>query len=86
MQAKVGFKANRLRSFWEMESDRKVGQTLASLVNYWNFKNPQPDEPDKTLCKDCQRIAERLLGKSVTIVDTEEQFLEKDLSDVSLKR
>jgi hypothetical protein len=78
-------KARRLRAFWEQESDHVVGKVLAELIEYWNYKNPQPNAADSVLVGNCRRIAERLLGKQVSPGDSEQRFLGKDLSSVSLK-
>lgn len=78
-------KARRLRAFWEQESDQLVGKVVAELLEYWNYKNPQPSDADKMLAGNCKRIVERLLGKQVGSGDSEQRFLEKDLGTVSLR-
>ena len=78
-------KANRLRAFWERESDATAGRVLAALIEYWNYRNPQPNQADGALAQNCKRIVERLLGRQVRPGDSEKQFLDKDLGAVSLK-
>jgi len=78
-------KARRLRAFWEQESDLVVGKILADLIEYWNYKNQQPNASDDALAGNCRRIVERLLGKQITPGDSEQRFLDKDLGVASLK-
>lgn len=77
-------KAKRLRAFWEREPDHVVGKVLAELIDYCNYKNPQPNAAYGALAGNCRRIVERLLGKQVSPGDSEKRFLDKDLSAVSL--
>lgn len=61
-------KANRLRGFWEMESDNKVGMALEKLVDYAEHlksKNQELTEDSERLIADCRDIANRLTGKPV---------------------
>jgi hypothetical protein len=56
-----GSKAQRLRAFWEQESDALVGKVLNGLLDVWEFENGQ-DITNKEYLK-CRNIASRLLGK-----------------------
>jgi hypothetical protein len=53
-----GSKANRMRAFWELESNHLVGRVLDLLFTGWDeFKGyDAPDEPPE----ECQRIVRRL--------------------------
>jgi len=59
-----GSKANRLRAFWEKEGNYTVAKLLEDLLEYWEFRNVEPnqiiDASDKALIDDCQTIIERL--------------------------
>lgn len=56
-----GSKANRLRAFWDAESNHVAGKLLTDLIDYGDseslFKNPGAIEP-------CRRIVERLIQAS----------------------
>jgi len=62
-----GSKANRMRAFWETESNHLVGRALAALVDGWRkFRNPDSprDPPD-----DLVRIVERLKSGASVLLD-----------------
>lgn len=77
-------KAKRLRAFWESESDPLVGKVLAELIEYWTYKAPEASTADRARAERCRGIVARLLGRQVTQKESEEQFLDRDLSSVSL--
>lgn len=77
-------KANRLRTFWEIEGDYVVGKVLAELIDYWTHYHPEASQKDRALADQCRRVAERLLGKPVDAGASEEQFLKKNLQHVSI--
>ncbi len=77
-------KAKRLRAFWEVESDPLVGKVLAELLEYWAYKNPEPSPADQTRVDRCRSSVAKLLGRQVTQKESEDQFLNRDLSGVSL--
>jgi hypothetical protein len=55
-------KANKLRTFWKIESDYKVGTLLMALIDYGLTLDPQLLPPDaKPLAERCKQIASRLL-------------------------
>ncbi|MHB2027148.1 MAG: abortive infection family protein [Elusimicrobiota bacterium] len=54
-------KANKLRSFWKLESDHTVGKLLLALINYGVFLNTQQTLEDKALENRCRQIAARLI-------------------------
>ncbi len=57
-------KANRLRSFWEIESNYHVGLLLENLLDYWltqiHTGERDYDYTDENLHKECLKIVERL--------------------------
>ena len=59
-----GSKANRLRAFWNEESNYLVSKLISNLLEYWrtqkllNFQGISQSEQD--LFDECQKIAERL--------------------------
>jgi hypothetical protein len=78
-------KAKRFRAFWALESDNVVGKALQELLEYWSFKNRQPNADKRALADDCRRIVGRLLGEQELAGTSEEQFVSKDFGRVSLK-
>ena len=79
-------KARRLRAFWEIETDSVVGKALAELLDYWRYKNPQPNESDKSLVQRGEHVIERLLGRQVQRGDSQEEFLKRQFGELSLKK
>src|SRR5688572_30172227 len=63
-----GSKANRLRGFWQKESNHVVGQLLLKLLEYWKAKKEsyysEMTPPEQALYDECVRIAERLIQDS----------------------
>jgi hypothetical protein len=59
-----GSKANRLRAFWQQESNHIVGQLLINLLVYWKARKQagyaEITPTEHTLYDECNRIAERL--------------------------
>lgn len=54
-------KANHLRSFWELEPDKRVGEALAGLLELWVYENPLPwDGTTSALFQECETIVARL--------------------------
>jgi hypothetical protein len=60
-----GSKANRLRAFWQIESNQLVGQLLLNLLEYWLTKkeiyNTEITASERALYDQCVKIAERLI-------------------------
>ncbi|MDR6539468.1 abortive infection family protein [Variovorax soli] len=52
-------KANRMRTFWEIDGNHVVGRVIEGLIKYGRDKRCLPD--DATQVADCQTIAQRLL-------------------------
>ncbi len=79
-------KANRLRTFWELEADELVGKVIEELleVSLIQYDPCVATDPDFLKAK---TISFRLRGKKETYFqeDTEEDFLKKEFKDISLK-
>ena len=81
-----GSKANRLRAFWDKESNFIVGKLIAYLLEYWKTKkltsNTEIKPTEQTLFEECFKIAERLKQESpvenIEIIDSISD--EKDFS------
>ena len=63
-----GSKANRLRGFWNVESNYNIGQLLGKLLEYW-FNQIQTgeinyDNADENNYKDCLIIVEKLKAET----------------------
>jgi hypothetical protein len=57
-------KANKLRTFWRIESDYIVGKLILALVDYETTLDSTPDADAKGLSERCRLIATRLLAGS----------------------
>lgn len=88
-------KANRLRAFWHIESDKDVGVLINELLAYrkthQKIKGVEYSKADAVLFNDCLRIANRLRGVSNKTaesdsVDTEKEFLKKEYQNISLEK
>jgi hypothetical protein len=55
-------KANKLRTFWKVESDYVVGRLITALVDYEGTLNLTPDAEAKARADKCRHIAARLLA------------------------
>jgi hypothetical protein len=78
-------KANRLRTFWNIEPDPVVGKVLAELIEYWCYLNPHPNQSDTDTLTNCTCIVERMIGQPLTAQDTEALFLERDFKSAPLR-
>lgn len=88
-------KANRLRAFWHLESDKAVGTLINELLAYrkahQKIKGVEYSKTDAILFNDCLRIANRLRGVSdktadANSVDAEKDFLKKEYQNISLEK
>ena len=88
-------KANRLRAFWHLESDKVVGTLINELLAYrkahQKIKGVEYSKTDAILFNDCLRIANRLRGVSdktadANSVDAEKDFLKKEYQNISLEK
>ena len=80
-----GSKMNRLRAFWEVESDKKVGEVLLNLLQYAEAKEGVKQK-DKDLAIS---YINKLLGNSTNSVTakqeiTEDDFLKKEFEKIDL--
>lgn len=55
-------KANKLRTFWKIESDHATGMLILALINYDASQNAEQDTEVLTLADKCRQIATRLLA------------------------
>lgn len=59
-------KANRLRSFWEKESNPIVGELLEKLIEYWRVKQLLDQKginlKEQELFDECKNVSQRLMG------------------------
>ena len=70
-------KANRLRAFWNQESDHVIGKLIIDLLGYRKAQklmdNIEISQVEQTLYEDCSKISERLMQ----IVDKEDPLTGK---------
>lgn len=82
-------KAKRLRAFWDIEADQRVGKLLVDLTDYWEASNTinEKEVPAgrRKLYEDCRDIAYHLLGKQKPQPATEDEFLKREFASVSLR-
>ena len=71
-------KARKLRTFWKVESDYKVGKLLLALVDYATALDAQPSPETKILTERCRQIAARLLTGSPSLEPLKEQAKQLD--------
>lgn len=59
-----GSKANRLRAFWDIESNHKVAKLIDAFLSHWEtqklIKNTEISESENKLLQKCNEIVERL--------------------------
>ena len=85
-----GSKANRLRSFWDQESNELVGKVIGDLLEYWRtyrmMNSIDISSSEQALYDDCLKIAVRLSGKAIKKeeVADEDKFLSKEFQEVSI--
>jgi len=78
-------KAKRMRSFWESESDPVVGKVLSIILDVWKFENDKKgNAPTSTGYSECRKIVSRLLGRPQEEMDSESDFLTKDLGEITV--
>ena len=82
-------KANRLRAFWNKETNTIVGKLTLSLLEYWKTQKKLNNQPitlaENELYVECQQIAERLLQNRSSTISSVQQEIElrkkKELED-----
>lgn len=84
-------KANRLRTFWEIEADSIVGKITEEMLLYYEAKktiNDKGTEPfNKKLFEECLNTAYKLQGKKLKReepLDTVEDFLKKEVDELTI--
>lgn len=79
-------KAKRLRSYWDNESDEKVGIILSEMLDLWVFgQQKQGNNPEEnSIYKKCRSIVNGLVGEKEDKESSKEEFLEKDFEDIPL--
>ncbi len=77
-----GSKANRLRAFWELESNSMAGKILEGLLQIWLHTHNQQRS---SLYLECEVIVNNLLNHK-TIEITEDDFLAQPLPAISLAK
>ncbi|WKZ71123.1 MAG: abortive infection family protein [Melioribacteraceae bacterium] len=60
-----GSKANRLRKFWEVESNYLAAKLNSNLLEYWKSLNIAPDKELNDLYEECLRVCEELKQDSM---------------------
>lgn len=64
-------KANRLRTFWKIESNMVVGKSILKLLDYWQIRRELNNQvvtlSEKALYDECIGISERLLSNMLGI-------------------
>jgi hypothetical protein len=75
-----GSKANRLRAFWNKESNYQVGKLTCDILEYWRTKKitsyTEISKPEQELYDECYKIAIRL--KQDVVVENIEVIQGKD--------
>jgi len=66
-------KANKLRSFWQLESDSVVGKLLLALIDYEEFLVAGLDADATALAEKCRQIAMRLLAGGMNLDPLKQQ-------------
>lgn len=60
-------KANKLRTFWKVESDHVAGMLILALIDYDASHNAEQDVEAKAFAEKCRQIATRLLAGSPSL-------------------
>lgn len=82
-----GSKANRMRSWWEQESDKEIRTALEAMLDKWAFGEEKNEKNlgNNKIYNKCREIVNRLHGKAVK-AETKNDFLSKDFGDVHFDR
>lgn len=86
-----GSKANRLRAFWNTESDKVVGKLLSEMLERWKtqkvLSGQSIQQNEQAIFDECQGVAGRLLGTRVsssTVSFSEDEFINLNFRGLSL--
>jgi len=75
-------KGKRLRAFWQLERDKVVGQVLSEMIEHWRtlklLAGIEITSIEESLGKECQKIADRLVGKTTPTNAPESEKNEND--------
>ena len=76
-------KANKLRAFWEIESDYLVGRLLNALIDHAEEAAREFTEDDRKLAERCREMATRLLAGGPSLADLKQQARVLDASHLA---
>lgn len=79
-----GSRANRLRAFWEKEPNALVGKILSEMLKVLDYAS-DTIQSNKAY-QACQKTTNRLLGKKAQLINSEENFLEKDFGSIYFEK
>lgn len=85
-------KAKRLRAFWQLESNEKVGLVLKELVECWRttkaLKGVPIEKNEQQLYEECLKISNKLLGVELKQqqATSKDEFLHKEFTNISLDK
>jgi len=79
-------KAKRLRAFWEIESDQRVGKALRALLVVWSYENPSPDEQSQQRYTKAVEIVNRLQGNNNPPEPDEKTFLNQQFAHLDVSK
>lgn len=82
-QAKGDSMGKRMRSFWELESDQKVGSVLSEMLESYRADCELNNKDiNHHVLEKCSTIVDRLLGRRTSIVseNTEDSFLDAEFT------
>lgn len=74
-------KANRLRSFWQIEKNATVGNAMREMVAYTKYNSENQD-----LVEQCEAIVSRLLGEEINQKQSKEQKFLSENFELNLTR
>lgn len=77
-------KANRMRRFWELESDPVVGKVLSTLLEIWKYENKGISDQLNANYLECSKIVSRLFGKPIIKEKTESDFLSLNFGGINV--
>lgn len=80
-------KAKHLRAFWDIEPDALVGKILSGLLEVWQYNAIRDGQRDDIpQYKQAAGIVARLTGKQPDPITSEQEFLKRQYSDISIKK
>ena len=81
-------KANRMRGFWELESDPVVGKILLTILEVWKYENDKKSNSQENIgYVKCFEIVSRLIGKHPkgSNSNSESEFLTQDFGEITIR-